>query len=100
MKKQIAVCGGRSCKCFGGERIMDYISKEIKLSPGEENDEYSLEWAGCMGYCGQGPNVRINKTHFIFSADEKTIMDEIKKGGINRKGENINVETKDKLLGI
>ncbi|MFH0857407.1 MAG: NAD(P)H-dependent oxidoreductase subunit E [Candidatus Magasanikbacteria bacterium] len=100
MKKDIAVCGGRSCKCFGADRIMKKISEEVHLEPGEENEEYSLDWAGCMGYCGQGPNVRINKHHFIFSAEEDTIMDEIQKGGTNREGENTDVETEDKLLGI
>jgi NADH:ubiquinone oxidoreductase subunit E len=100
MQKKIRVCKGRSCRSFGAERIMNTISKETGLEPGEDNKKYSLDSCACVGYCGSGPNVIINDDHLITHAEEDTIMDEIEKGGKNKKGKEIFIQVKDKLLGI
>jgi NADH:ubiquinone oxidoreductase subunit E len=94
MKKKIQVCSGRACKVFGADRIMEKISKELDVKPEQSNEKYELTRCGCTGYCGKAPNVRVDD-NIVFSADEDTIIEEIKKGGESIKGKEIDVDVEN-----
>jgi NADH:ubiquinone oxidoreductase subunit E len=97
-KKDVRVCSGRSCKAFGAERIMNKIEKETGLQPGEENDTLHLDYCGCLGYCQTSPNILINNDHYIFDAEEETVMQEIDAGGVHHPGVEINIDSGDTIF--
>lgn len=80
-KKEIRVCVSRSCSSFGGERIMEKISTELDLEPGQSNDKFDLDYCGCLGYCSNAPNVLINQDHIVHDSEVETIMEKIEQGG-------------------
>jgi len=62
-KYTIKVCMGTSCYVKGGERILNYFRKELKLDPGETtaDNKFSLELVRCLGCCGLSPTVMIGE---------------------------------------
>lgn len=94
-KKQVCVCSGRSCKAFGAERLMKKISEETGLQPGEENDTMGLDYCGCIGYCQTSPNILINDDHYIFEAEEETVIEHINSGGTYHPGVEIDIDGGD-----
>jgi NADH:ubiquinone oxidoreductase subunit E len=57
----IKVCMGTSCYVRGGERILNFLGKELKLEPGgtSADGKFSLEAVRCLGCCGLSPVVAI-----------------------------------------
>lgn len=94
-KKQVYVCSGRSCKAFGSDRIMNKIITETGLQPGDEHDTMSLDYCGCLGYCQTSPNILIGDDHYIFDAQEETVMQKINEGGIFHPGTEIDIDGGD-----
>ncbi len=60
---------------------METIEKATGLNPGERNDNIDLDWCGCLGFCGRSPNVAIDDTRYIITADRESVMKKIEEGG-------------------
>jgi len=59
----IAVCLGTACYVKGSGEILDRISGNLKVKPGETSSDgkYSLEATRCIGACGLAPVMTINE---------------------------------------
>ena len=95
--KKVRVCCSKSCDSFGAKRIMEKISKETGLKPGEKNDSIDLDFCGCLGYCSKSPNIEIDETNIVFSAEEESVMKEIESGGEDMSGQEIEVDSHKSL---
>ena len=62
-RNHIMVCRGTACHVRGAPRILDELEKRLGIKEGEttSDGEFSLETVACIGSCGVGPNVVINK---------------------------------------
>ncbi len=51
------VCVGTACHVRGGQRIVDAISREFGIEPGETTEDlnFTLETVNCLGCCAIGP---------------------------------------------
>lgn len=58
----ISVCLGTACYVKGSDKVLEKISEEIGIEPGEcTNDaKFSLEACRCIGACGLAPVMTIN----------------------------------------
>jgi len=56
-KHQVRVCLGTACHVRGGQRVMDYMRKNLGIEPGELTDDrnFSLDIVRCLGACGLAP---------------------------------------------
>lgn len=61
-KHIVTVCLGTACHVRGGQRIADFLSREMGIQPGEttENMKFTLETVNCLGACALGPIVVVN----------------------------------------
>lgn len=61
-KYNISVCLGTACYVKGSDKVLDKISEEIGVEPGECTDDakFSLEACRCIGACGLAPVMTIN----------------------------------------
>jgi len=61
-KYHVMVCRGTACHVKGSKRVLDMVTKTLKLQPGETSRDglFSLEVVACMGACGLAPVVNIN----------------------------------------
>ena len=55
----IKVCIGTACHVRGGARIVDTLSRELHIKPGETTNDlmFTLETVNCLGCCAIGPTV-------------------------------------------
>jgi len=62
----ITVCLGTACHVRGSPRVLQSISKILRIEPGEttEDQEYSLETVNCLGCCALGPMVIADGEHY------------------------------------
>lgn len=98
--KKIRVCDSRSCTVFGAHSVMDAITEETGLKPGEKNENYDVDWCGCLGWCSNSPNVEVDEKRIIMEADPKTIVQRIDKNeGEDITGEIIDIFKMDNFLG-
>lgn len=72
-KHVISVCCGTSCFTKGSNEILNVLSTELGLSPGETtpNNKFSLQIVRCLGACGLGPNMMIDEDVFAHIKPEK-----------------------------
>ena len=65
-KNHIMVCRGTACHVRGAMRILEELEKKLGIKEGETTDdgEFSLETVACIGACGVGPNIVINKSTY------------------------------------
>ncbi len=58
----IGVCLGTACYVKGSQKVMDKISEELKIHPGETTDDskFTLNATRCLGACGLAPVMMIN----------------------------------------
>lgn len=59
----IQVCDGLSCYlCGGADRVTDYVSRKLGISPGETTADgrFTLEKVQCLASCGTAPALRVN----------------------------------------
>lgn len=58
----ITVCMGTACHVRGAPRILDELSRELNIEPGEttEDMQFTLETVNCLGCCAIGPVVVID----------------------------------------
>jgi NADH-quinone oxidoreductase subunit E len=63
-KKIIRVCRGTACHVRGSPRIVDEVSKQLDIKPGEttKDMEYTLETIACFGSCALAPVMVIDRT--------------------------------------
>ncbi len=75
-KYNIRVCMGTACFVKGGKKIVDRISKELNIEPGQTtvDRKYSLEINRCVGACGIAPVIIINDKVYK-SVDPEKVMD-------------------------
>jgi len=65
-KHVIRVCLGTACYVRGGQKILESLSSNLGIAPGECTDDrnFSLETVRCLGACGLAPVVVIDEdTH-------------------------------------
>ncbi len=72
-KIHICVCRTLSCYLLGKQEIVDYLQKDLGLTPGEvsEDGEFSLEEVECLGHCGSAPVVQVNGEFYEYMNVEK-----------------------------
>ena len=58
----ISVCMGTACYVKGANEILERISKNLVLEPGETSADgkYSIDSTRCIGACGLAPVITIN----------------------------------------
>jgi NADH:ubiquinone oxidoreductase subunit E len=58
----IQACMGTSCYVKGGQKILDTLKKEYKLTPGDVtvDGRFSLETVRCLGCCGLSPVIAVS----------------------------------------
>ncbi len=58
----LTVCLGTACHVRGGQRLVDKIERDLKITAGEttEDMKFSLETVNCLGCCALGPVVVVD----------------------------------------
>jgi len=58
----VTVCLGTACHVKGGQRLVDKMSRDFGLKPGEttQDERFTLETANCLGCCALGPVVVVD----------------------------------------
>lgn len=98
--KKIRVCNSRSCTVFGSERIMQAVSKATLLTPGEKNDQYDVDYCGCIGWCSNSPNVEVDDQRILFDCEADNVMERINSDENNEDEYTLpNIQVKDDFLG-
>lgn len=75
---RIQVCEGLSCYLVGGaEPVIDYVSKRLKIKPGETTPDgkFTLEIVQCLAACDVAPAIKVNDELYPFVTAER--IDEI-----------------------
>ena len=62
----ITVCVGTACHVRGGSKIIEALSRELKIAPGETTIDlnYSLEAVNCLGCCAIGPVIVVDDEYY------------------------------------
>lgn len=62
----ITVCLGTACYIRGGTNMVDVLTKELNIKPGEttKDKKFSLETVNCLGCCAIGPMVLIDDEYY------------------------------------
>ncbi|GEA16150.1 MAG: hypothetical protein PWR22_1070 [Moorella sp. (in: firmicutes)] len=71
-KYQISVCKGTACYVKGSPEILERLEKELGIKAGDSTDDgkFSLEVVRCLGACGLGPVMTVNKrAHGLLKPD-------------------------------
>jgi len=65
-KHEVRVCLGTACHVRGAPRIVDEVSRILKIKPGETTDDglFTLEAVNCLGACAMGPLMVIDGEYF------------------------------------
>lgn len=65
-KHLITVCLGTACHVRGSGRILEQISRILKVKPGETtaDGQFTLETVNCLGACALGPVMVIDGEYF------------------------------------
>ena len=63
-RRIIRVCRGTACHVRGSPRIVDEVSKQLDVKPGEttKDMEFTLETIACFGSCALAPVMVVDKT--------------------------------------
>ena len=61
-KYKIAVCDGTACHIKGSNPVLEYLRRELGISPGETDADgtFSLETVACLGCCSLAPVMSVN----------------------------------------
>jgi len=83
-KHVITTCLGTACHVMGGQKIVDAISSELKILPGETTGDmmFTQETAACLGCCAIGPLVVVDgEYHPNMRSDKvKKLIDQTRNG--------------------
>lgn len=71
----ITVCLGTACHVRGGQRIVEAISRELGIKPGETTKDmkFSLETVNCLGCCAIGPIVVVDGEYYGGMTSQKAL---------------------------
>jgi NADH-quinone oxidoreductase subunit E len=82
-KHEVQVCMGTACHVRGAKRILDTVSRELALEPGDTSADlkYSLDTVNCLGSCALGPLVVVDQEYIGHATSQKMkkIIDNLKK---------------------
>ncbi len=91
-RHEVQVCLGTACHVRGGVRIVDRLTTELGIRPGETtpDQEFTLETVNCLGVCASGPIMVVDGRYFakLNPAQVKGVLDEVdkeQKEGVNGK---------------
>lgn len=58
---ELQVCMGTACHVKGAQRVLDALSRDLEIAPGETtaDGKYTLEAVRCVGCCGLAPVVAV-----------------------------------------
>ncbi len=81
-KYVIKVCDGTACHVKGSTKLIDTLTKKLKLSKEKHTTDdmlFTLEAVSCLGACGLAPVMVINETVYgeVTSQKCEEIIDEI-----------------------
>ena len=83
-KHIITTCTGTACHVRGGSKIVDAITKELGINPGETTKDllFTQETAACLGCCAIGPIVVVDGVYFsnVKPTMVKKIIEQTKSG--------------------
>lgn len=81
---EITVCVGTACHVRGSAKILDALSNELNIKPGETTDDFTftLKAVNCLGCCAIGPIVVVNGEYHGEMDTKKTLklIRSLKKG--------------------
>lgn len=65
-KYHILLCHGTACHLNGGQPLIDYVEKLLKIKAGQttRNGQFSIEVVSCLGACAQAPVMVINGEYY------------------------------------
>lgn len=65
-KYVLRVCLGTACHVRGGQKVLEAVSKELGIAPGETTPDlkFTLERVACLGCCGLAPTMMVNEETF------------------------------------
>lgn len=65
-KYHIQVCRNVSCSLLGAKHIIEHLSQELKIKPGEttKDQKFTLSLVECLGACGTAPVMMINDRYY------------------------------------
>jgi len=72
-KYHIQICRNVACSLRGSKQILDHVTKELGIEPGEvtKDGKYSITTVECLGSCGSAPVMMINDTYYENLTEEK-----------------------------
>ncbi len=82
-KHTIKVCLGTACHVRGAPRVLDDITRELGIEPGQttEDGEFTLETVNCLGTCALGPVVVIDdEYHMVKPGSFLKLLEDFKSG--------------------
>jgi NADH-quinone oxidoreductase subunit E len=89
---EIQVCLGTACHVRGGVRIVDRLTTELGIHPGETTPDrkFTLETVNCLGVCASGPIITVDGRYFgkMNPAQVRGVLDQFdtdKKERLNEK---------------
>jgi NADH-quinone oxidoreductase subunit E len=89
---EIQVCLGTACHVRGGIRIVERLTTELGIRPGETTPDrkFTLETLNCLGVCASGPIMVVDGQYFakMSPAQVKGVLDQFdtdKKESLNGK---------------
>lgn len=58
----IQVCRGTACHVKGSAKVLDTLTRELKVEPGQTTRDglFSIEVVACIGACGLAPVIAVN----------------------------------------
>ena len=75
----IQVCRGTACHVKGSAKVLDSLTRELKINPGETTKDglFSIEVVACIGACGLAPVISVNGEFYAGVTQEsiKQIVD-------------------------
>ncbi len=81
-KHTVKVCTGTACHVRGAPRVIDELTRQLKVAPGETtaDGKFTLETVNCIGCCALGPVVVIDGHYYQTSpATVKELLDSVDK---------------------
>ncbi len=65
-KYLLTVCLGTACHVRGGERLVDQLSRLLRVAPGKTTEDklFTLQTVNCLGCCALGPVMVVDGTYY------------------------------------
>jgi NADH-quinone oxidoreductase subunit E len=69
----ITVCQGTACHVRGGSRLLDAVSGQLRVSPGETTGDgaFTLEAVNCLGACALGPVIVMDGKYYAHMTPDR-----------------------------